>query len=244
MYGRQASVTKLCLILFCCACAEAAQGQSFGRWDVPSTPCQFFGFGNSAGHHAPMVRTLGGRPTYVPRLAFVPPRERGIASIPVTYAYVGPGLPSASSSGNCGTHSIHHYSQHTLQHQPAIQHQPTIHHHGINHQHLSPPAATRAPSQPIFSAPTKAPAPKAKKPAVKPPVQKTPPPQKPAVIKKPQPPLPASLPRAQTPPQKLERLQPKPIPPTPKKETLPEPQMPTADPLASPAPSDQAWHSF
>jgi len=45
--------------------------QSMGRWHIPSTPAQFFGYGYGPGHQAPMVRARGYRPLHVPRLAVV-----------------------------------------------------------------------------------------------------------------------------------------------------------------------------
>ncbi len=63
-------------LFFVCCCADAAKAQSFGRWNLPSTTAQVFGYGNGAGHHAPMVRTLGCKPERVPRVAFVPCKRR------------------------------------------------------------------------------------------------------------------------------------------------------------------------
>lgn len=52
--------------------SSAAWAQSMGRWNVPSTPAQFFGYGYGPGHQAPIVRAPGYQPLRVPRLAVVP----------------------------------------------------------------------------------------------------------------------------------------------------------------------------
>jgi len=52
--------------------AGVSEGQSMGRWRMPSTPAQFFGCGYGPGHHAPMVRMPCCTPMSVQRLNFVP----------------------------------------------------------------------------------------------------------------------------------------------------------------------------
>ncbi len=62
-----------CIALFwVCLFLGTAQGQSLGRWRMPSTPAQFFGYGYGPGHHAPMVRMPCQRPAYVNRTVVVP----------------------------------------------------------------------------------------------------------------------------------------------------------------------------
>jgi len=64
---------RLCLtLLLTCWCAETAPGQSLGRWGVPGTMAQFMGYGNSAGHHAPRVRSPSCKPPRVSRITFGP----------------------------------------------------------------------------------------------------------------------------------------------------------------------------
>ena len=46
-------------VLLACLLCGAAEGQSFGRWRVPSTPAQFFGYCYGPGHQVPMVRLPG-----------------------------------------------------------------------------------------------------------------------------------------------------------------------------------------
>jgi len=53
-----------------------AEAQSFGRWRMPSTPAQFFGYGYGPGHQAPMVRMPGCTPMSVQRLEVVSPPRR------------------------------------------------------------------------------------------------------------------------------------------------------------------------
>ncbi len=48
-------------------------GQSLGRWRMPSTPAQFFGYGYGPGHHAPMIRMPDCQPMTVQRLEFASP---------------------------------------------------------------------------------------------------------------------------------------------------------------------------
>lgn len=59
-------------VLLACGLCSGAEGQSFGRWRVPSTPAQFFGCCHGPGHHAPMIRTPHCQPLYVPRLTMLP----------------------------------------------------------------------------------------------------------------------------------------------------------------------------
>jgi len=86
------------VLLLACWYADVAQGQSFGHWHLPSTPGQFFGCGNGAGHHAPIVRTPGCCPPQVARVSFQPCRY-------APPAYVQPG-----SCGN-GPYAAHGGSQ-------------------------------------------------------------------------------------------------------------------------------------
>jgi len=57
-----------CGLIVACLLDGVAEGQSAGRWRLPSTPAQYFGYGVGPGHHAPMVRA--------PR--YHPPRMRRI----------------------------------------------------------------------------------------------------------------------------------------------------------------------
>jgi hypothetical protein len=47
-----------------------AWGWSAGRWNMPSTPAQYWGYGYGPGHHAPMLRMPCCRPPCLPRLEF------------------------------------------------------------------------------------------------------------------------------------------------------------------------------
>jgi hypothetical protein len=58
-----------------------ALAASFGRWHVPSTPAQFFGYGYGPGHHAPMVRRHGVQPPVVPRVVWQQ-GSRGVIGYP------------------------------------------------------------------------------------------------------------------------------------------------------------------
>jgi len=60
------------MVLVCLA-VGTAEGQSRGRWRLPSTPAQFFGCGHGPGHHAPMVRMPCYTPMSVQRLEFARP---------------------------------------------------------------------------------------------------------------------------------------------------------------------------
>jgi len=62
-------------IVLLCLTVGTAEGQSFGRWRMPSTPAQFFGYGYGPGHHAPMVRTPCSTPMSVQRLEVVYPQR-------------------------------------------------------------------------------------------------------------------------------------------------------------------------
>ncbi len=208
--------------LLLCALANLAQGQSFGRWHVPSTPGQFFGCGNSAGHHAPLVRMPGGKPLYVPRLAFVPPRDRMPdsgkypASAYQSFDYA-PTYPTGCNTGNCVSHASPqvYYQQQTPQ--------PT----------LAAPVA----NQPIFSAPAAKPKkPVSKKSVLKKPTVKKPAAKKQTLKKK-------SQPRRSATPKTVNPRRQKPARPPIKKNTLPEPPMPTTDPLATPD-NHQATYDF
>lgn len=63
-------------ILLACSFAGIAEGNSFGRWRLPSTTAQFFGCGYGPGHHAPMVRMPRCDPMDVQRLTFVAPCQQ------------------------------------------------------------------------------------------------------------------------------------------------------------------------
>jgi len=63
----------ICLaVVLVCLTAGVSEGQSLGRWRMPSTPAQFFGCGYGPGHHAPIVRMPCCTPMSVQRLNFVP----------------------------------------------------------------------------------------------------------------------------------------------------------------------------
>lgn len=59
-------------ILLIALCSETACAQSFGRWHMPSTTAQFFGFCYGPGHHAPMVRVPHYQPMHTQRFEFQP----------------------------------------------------------------------------------------------------------------------------------------------------------------------------
>lgn len=50
--------------------SSEARGWSCGRWNMPSTPAQYFGYGYGPGHHAPMLRMPCCQPYDGPRVAF------------------------------------------------------------------------------------------------------------------------------------------------------------------------------
>jgi len=58
-------------VVLVCLTVGSAEGQSLGRWRMPSTPAQFFGLGYGPGHHAPMVRMPCCTPMSVQRLDIV-----------------------------------------------------------------------------------------------------------------------------------------------------------------------------
>jgi len=62
-------------VVLVCLTVGTAEGQSLGRWRMPSTPAQFFGYGYGPGHHAPMVRMPSCTPQSVQRLDVVYPRS-------------------------------------------------------------------------------------------------------------------------------------------------------------------------
>jgi len=213
-------ICRLSLTLFMvCATANLAQGQSFGRWGMPSTLGQFFGCGNSAGHHAPLIRMPGAKPLHVRRLAIIPPHER----MPDSGKY--PPTAYSTYDGNFNgnttdcTHYGHgHWAPHAAPQQPVYQHSPQ-------------PTLAPAAHQPVFSAPSGSPkTPAAKKPAAK----KT-------VVEKMAPKKKRRPRRATTPPATPSREKPEPKPE--EKNTLPEPKMPTSDPLATPD-DRQATYGF
>jgi len=119
---------------------------------MPSTPCQYFGHGFSGGHHAPMVRTLGGKSPYSRRLAFVPPRERVVTESAASYSYADCGSMNGCSTGNCSTHGLHISSQpQAYQHYGVQQHgigQPSAEYQPANQGAITPVGAT-----PMFAAP-------------------------------------------------------------------------------------------
>jgi len=113
-------------------CTSTARGQSFGRWHLPSTPAQFFGCGNSGGHHAPMVVTPGCKPPYVPRLAILPQHRRPkkhLMTAPSCAAAADPyfdrGICGCSSCGNRRSvrQTIPPLYHQTFQHRPYAEHQ-------------------------------------------------------------------------------------------------------------------------
>jgi len=81
MVGCRLSLVSQCLaLLLACWCIDAARAQAYGPWRIPSTSAQFFGYGFGAGHHAPIVRSLGGCPPRIARVAFVPASQSFITS--------------------------------------------------------------------------------------------------------------------------------------------------------------------
>ena len=102
---------RLSLALLLCWNTNFACGQSFGPWHVPSTSAQFFGHGYGAGHHAPLVRTPGGRPPHVPRVTVIPPQQRTRALTNCrTFAQPGSecdwASTSACSEGHCANYLV------------------------------------------------------------------------------------------------------------------------------------------
>lgn len=63
--------------LLVCLSSGICEGQSIGRWRLPSTPAQYCGYGYGPGHHVPMIRKPHCQPLYVPRLAVAPGRCSG-----------------------------------------------------------------------------------------------------------------------------------------------------------------------
>lgn len=57
-----------CGLIVACLLDGVATGQSIGRWRMPSTPAQFFGYGVGPGHHAPIVRAPAYHPPRVRRI--------------------------------------------------------------------------------------------------------------------------------------------------------------------------------
>ena len=94
---------RLCFaLLLACWTADAACGQSFGHWHLPSTTAQVFGYGNGAGHHAPIVRTLDCNPERVPRVAFVPCKSRvGCSACKRSNFLPMPMAPAGCTGGQC-----------------------------------------------------------------------------------------------------------------------------------------------
>jgi len=81
MHGCRLSLVVQCLaLLLACFCIDAARAQAYGPWRIPSTSAQFCGYGFGAGHHAPIVRSLGGNPPHVARMVFVPASQSLITS--------------------------------------------------------------------------------------------------------------------------------------------------------------------
>jgi hypothetical protein len=50
--------------------SSEAWGWSSGRWNMPSTPAQYFGYGYGPGHQAPMLRMPCCQPMEGPRIAY------------------------------------------------------------------------------------------------------------------------------------------------------------------------------
>lgn len=55
-----------------CLLSSEARGWSSGRWNMPSTPAQYFGYGYGPGHHAPALRMPCCQPMDGPRVVFTP----------------------------------------------------------------------------------------------------------------------------------------------------------------------------
>ncbi len=124
---RQLHLSVALLLAFWCA--DSAHGQSFGRWNLPSTTAQVFGYGNGAGHHAPMVRTPSCRPPRVARVTFQPCRNAP---------------PAYVTAGNCGNG------------QCAVSVTPQHYQQPIPHPQIGQPFPTVAAPQSLFSPPTPA----------------------------------------------------------------------------------------
>lgn len=61
---------SITLALAVCLLSSKANGWSAGRWNMPSTNAQYFGYGYGPGHHAPMLRMPCCHPNDGRRLAF------------------------------------------------------------------------------------------------------------------------------------------------------------------------------
>jgi hypothetical protein len=81
--------------------ASTVLGQSIGCARMPSTVGQYFGYGYGAGHHAPIVRTPGHRPTRAPRMAVVHPAEGAL--------YPAPYGPGGCVHGQCSRAGQSHF---------------------------------------------------------------------------------------------------------------------------------------
>jgi len=64
-----------CGLIVACLLAGVAEGQSIGRWRLPSTPAQYFGCGVGPGHHAPMVRAPRYQPPRMQRITITTHRR-------------------------------------------------------------------------------------------------------------------------------------------------------------------------
>ncbi len=139
---------RLCFaLLLACWTADAACGQSFGHWHLPSTTAQVFGYGNGAGHHAPIVRTLDCNPERVPRVAFVPCKSRvGCSACKRSNFVPMPMVPTSCSSGHCRTQAFPQQYQRQFPDQHVEQTFPTL---AIPQQVFSAPPTLPTPKTPL-----------------------------------------------------------------------------------------------
>ena len=102
---------SMAVALSVCLTGESAWGQwgvSCGRWRLPSTCAQYWGYGVGPGHHVPMVRAPGYQPPRIARVTFPPECEPTFCHSGCSHAsYSGPGCYSApcnhgaQQSGGC-----------------------------------------------------------------------------------------------------------------------------------------------
>jgi|GEM_PF-6676242 len=235
MHTCRLSLTLFVASFLVTLCSSAAHGQYLVR--TPGGPLQYLGHGFGPGHHAPMIRQWGVRPPRIPLITYLP-KQTELAS---ASSHAHQGSAFGCSHGGCAPHTAPVYHEPISQHDPspAANHQHSIVGYGpsLNNPqpvHSIPPAAfslpteTRNPPSPTIQPAKKKPAAKKttlkkqlfKKPALPKPLAKTPPVKK--TRKQQQPPQPSLKTQRPKPARQLEE------------NLLPDPLMPTADPLASP----------
>jgi len=84
-----------------CLSSESAQGQSYGRWQMPSTCFQFWGYAYGPGHHVPIIRAPTHKPLYVQRITLASSCEPAFCQSGCSMiSNAGP--TCYASTGNCG----------------------------------------------------------------------------------------------------------------------------------------------